>query len=315
MKAGLAEAGLFNNRVEGALRSLLSRFDLSQFAELSLGLSGTSPNSNPFSVIDLPALEIFQEIRATVIDSMLRTSPFTTGGGEVVADSLAKGKRIVFVGNHSGWADALMLCLALRSENVGACANRLAYIGSPIAFRSQFTATVFGRSLRQISLPSNKGNRHEGERILKLLRPSCSDIVIVFPENTADRHMTSFRSEAFSFLLEKDRDWGDVIIIPWSQIGGQSLAAGLGLKSDYFKVNFGAPLNTIELAAIAKKHGVGVVAHFVGRAVASLLPPELRGVYCPPALLPDFSLGAKTLEDIKMSFKLWESHESGKKLR
>jgi len=294
----LSQQGLFNEKVNAAVNRRLNSFDTSEFHELKLALETDCFKCRTGRESDhVQAVRSLRLLRRDVMETLLGND-IEIAGSDNVLSALMEQKKIIFIGNHSGWADLALLPLALRANGLSAISGKISFIVEDEIFKSSsFLQSFIGRSVDRVTIPLLESDHDESGKIplTEALRTGVSRLrhegaLAFFPENLGSDCGVQLFSHAFLDFINTEKmaalgiDMASVTVIPWAQRGGATIVKGNG---DSFSeevsplVLFGKPLSSRALAEIATEHGPAVAAQVVGSMVANLLPKESRGVYGP----------------------------------
>jgi len=306
---GLGTHGLLTETVSDGVHQTLASFDDSELTEVNKVLKVGPGKSDPNDVKYVPFVPTLQRLRETVFDAAIGLK-FVSEGAEHVGAALEQGKRIVFMGNHGGWGDMVLLDMALRHNSIGALADKTVYVFNEAVYPDDFIASLVGGGFSRVALPAAErlstgfvGADTGAQQTppLKAVVSAASKQIVrgkaisIFPEGEvrpdyADTGLSVFSPFAISLvarenLAEKRLRADDIVIIPWAQTGGASLvraAEALISEDSPPCVRFGKPISASTLNLIRDwSNSEPVAAHVIGVMVAEMLPAELAGVYGP----------------------------------
>ncbi len=303
LSATLPGHGFAGDAVAFALHSALSRLDHSELIELNnyveeyksaLDREFEGQPQETASIELSPASRSLQFLTTALTQSIFTHENFQVTGADALTDLYRDGKKLLFIGNHSGWGDATLLSHALRSSGLRRIADGLTHTEKDEHYSSQFAKSILGAAANRIIIPRSTNlpaspalpPYEEAMRIgLDALR-SPADALALFPENECSpTAMNSFGTHFMETLTAFSNSGGlpsDLVIVPWCQVGGANFSNGKTTKissSRPIQVVFGEPLPAESLTKHANNSSPQVVAHLLGDRVASLLPTEHRGPY------------------------------------
>jgi|GEM_PF-3026160 len=306
VKKGLTEHGIGSHAVLTAVNCVLGEFDLSQMTELNKGLTQSFDTKGAQRIETeagtaglFPASHVSRPLR-TALSTALFGPQMVTDGEHFVHSAFQENKQVIFVGNHLGWGDILLLTHALRLSRLGALSDRTCFTLHQDIFISPFIEEFIGDSVSLMKIMRNKDTaitdpamrNLEKKAYIAALGHLRSGALAIFPNQPdfraeADRIATPF-SDSFLWALEDSDfakialDINNIVVIPWAQLGGSAIQRGQGA---YFTeespavVKFGRPMPLSVLKDTTENEGKEVAAHLLGASVASLLPVNLTGVY------------------------------------
>lgn len=308
IEQGLVASGLCHPLILDAVGCELGQLDLSEMNELTNALNQTRDISRNLRkgitagvIEETTANHVTRPLRTAISSSLFGSQMVTEGEHHVHRSYMEEQKKIIFVGNHSGWGDILSLTHALKLNRLGALADKTSFVLHSDVFTSPLVEELFGSSINSIKIRRNVGfsmsdpavgnlEKKAFERALNLLHQGA---IAVFPQQPnllgESEKITNPFGQSLLWALEQfqgnrqdDVALDDTVIIPWSHIGGSTIQKG---ESVFFTdespavVRFGQPVPLSTVMNIIEGEGKEITAHTLGALVAQLLPVDMAGIY------------------------------------
>ena len=238
-----------------------------------------------------------QRVHHELAPIVLQDPPAVSGASHLDA---VRGRAVVIVANHLSYSDANVIEYLLHQCGHADVADRLAVIAGPKVYSDlsrRFSSLCFGtiKSPQNESVSSGEAAMSARDVAMAArqtlatakFRLAIGDTLLIFPEGTRSRSggMHQFLA-GVSRYFEED----DLLIVPIGLTGTEHMFA-IGeqtLGSAKISMSIGAPITVASIRATTRlRQGYGGQAgndrrdfvDAIGRAVASVLPGDYRGVY------------------------------------
>lgn len=176
----------------------------------------------------------------------------------------ASGPLLV-VANHLSWYDPILLALVLP--------RRVWFFAKVEVFRWPIVGWLC-RLTGQIPVRRGAGDRGALEQALAYLR--AGKAVLVFPEGTVERQEQMIAARTGVAMLAMR---SGATILPIAHMGTRRVLHSLRAWLPHVTIKIGEPLVPVVPEGVVRKTALQMVTQEIMTRIASMLPPELRGVY------------------------------------
>ena len=228
-----------------------------------------------------------RRIHHALAPRVLQPEPVVTGAHHL---DPVRDKRLVIFANHLSYSDANVVEVIFRNVGASSLADRLTAIAGPKVYSNvtrRFSSLCFGT----IKVPQSSERSSEdavmnprdvaraARRAIQIAqeRLSLGEALLIFAEGSRSRtaQMQQFLSGTARYL-ELPGTW----VLPIGVAGTEKLFPidGAGLHAVPITMSIGEPMLASDLRERFRRDR-RLTIDCVGRAVATLLPPQYRGVY------------------------------------
>ncbi len=172
---------------------------------------------------------------------------------------------LLVVANHLGWYDPILLAVVLP--------RRVWFFAKVEVFRWPIVGWLC-RLTGQIPVHRGEGDRGALEQALAYLREGKA--VLVFPEGTVERQEQMIAAHTGVAMLAMR---SGATILPIAHMGTRRVLRSLRAWLPHVTIQIGEPLVPVMPEGVVRKTALQMVTQEVMVRIASMLPPERRGVY------------------------------------